>query len=484
MAVEETLAKLETAFAENHKTLKGLVEAQQSELKEFGVTTTETAEALTKVSDDMREIQESLKEVQSKVGEIEAQNERLVGDYKQDEDEDVGARFVKSESYERLIKNKSLTSEPVSVKSFYTKTLTSDQASAGVLVQPYRRPGVVIPPDRPLRIRDLMNVQRVTSDAVEYVREIGYANVKTTLTAGTASGSAVLNVENAEGFYAGQNVLLDGTIERVILSIDYDGNEITLTENVGGSGVAEGDTVTSKHGFDAGTIAATPETLIKPEMTIAYDLQTEAVKTIAHWIPASRQIMADASILRSRINDRLVFGLKFSEEHHILYGDGSSRQLAGILTDVGRQTYNWSSGGADDTKVDAIRRAVTKAMLAYYPVNGVVLHPNDWEDIELLKGSDKHYIWVTVPDGAGVMRVWGVPVVVTTAINEGEFVLGGWRLGATLWDREDASIRVAEQHENFFIRNMVLVLAEERLVQTVERPESFVHGFFDAAPSA
>ena len=476
------LTKLGEQFETSHATLKAMVVEQEKQLREQGQVSADTAKAIETATDSLRSIQEELKSVQSRVDEFENERERLFGG-EQERAEDVGTEFTKSQAYQDMLASNGTRSNPVNVKSFYQKQLTSDAGSAGVLVQPYRRPGIVIPPDRSLRIRDLMNVQRTTSNAVEYVREVGYANVKTVLTAGTAAGSAVLTVKNAEGFFAGQTVLLDGSIVREIDSIDYDANEITLTANVGGAGVATGDMLTSRAGYDGGTIAATPETLIKPEMYVAYDLQTEAVKTIAHWIPASRQIMADAAALAGRINDRLVYGLKFSEEHHILYGDGSSRQLAGILTDSGRQTYLWSSGSVDDTKVDAIRRAITKAMLAYYPVNGVVLHPNDWEDIELLKGGDKHYIWVTVPDGAGVMRVWGVPVVVTTAINEGEFALGGWSLGATLWDREDASIRIAEQHEDFFIRNMMLVLAEERLVQTVERPESFVHGTFDAAPS-
>jgi HK97 family phage major capsid protein len=351
-----------------------------------------------------------------------------------------------------------------------------------VLVQPYRRPGIVIPPDRPLRIRDLMTVQRTTSNAIEYVREVGYANVKTTVATATTAAASTIEVANAEGFYPGQAILIDGTVVKTILSINYVTNVLTLTATVGAI-YAVGVMVTSRSGYDAGTIAATPETLIKPEMYVAYDLQTEAVKTIAHWIPASRQIMADAGALAGRINDRLVYGLKFSEEHHILYGDGSSRQLHGILTDPARQTYSWSAGVTGDTQVDAIRRATTKAALAYYPVDGLVVHPNDWEDIELLKGSDKRYLWATVPDGTGAMRIWGIPVVVTTAIKEGEFALGAWGLGATLWDREDATVRVAEQHEDFFIRNMVLVLGEERLVQTVERPESFVHGLFNNAPA-
>ena len=46
----------------------------------------------------------------------------------------------------------------------------------------------------------------------------------------------------------------------------------------------------------------------------------------------------------------------------------------------------------------------------------------------------------------------------------------------------EGNIRVAEQHSDFFIRNAVAILAEERLALAVKRPESFVEVEFDAAP--
>jgi hypothetical protein len=36
------------------------------------------------------------------------------------------------------------------------------------------------------------------------------------------------------------------------------------------------------------------------------------------------------------------------------------------------------------------------------------------------------------------------------------------------------NIRIAEQHADLFVRNAVLVLAEERIGLAVKRPESFV----------
>ena len=156
--------------------------------------------------------------------------------------------------------------------------------------------------------------------------------------------------------------------------------------------------------------------------------------------------------------------------------------MQGILTNTDVQSYSWSDGTTGDTKIDAVRRAITLSQLAHYPVDGVVLNPQDWEDIELAKGDDDHYIWVSVTDG-GETRLWRVPVVITTAIEAGDFLTGAFSLGAALWDMGSASIRVAEQHKDWFQRNMVAILAEMDMVLTNYRPESFVHGEFDNAPS-
>ncbi|NLU42201.1 MAG: phage major capsid protein [Firmicutes bacterium] len=221
----------------------------------------------------------------------------------------------------------------------------------------------------------------------------------------------------------------------------------------------------------------------KPESGLSFEIVSISVKTIAHWLPATRQILADAPQLSSYIDQRLIYGLKLVEDGQILYGDGLGNNLQGILTDSKIQSYKWSDGKAGDNKVDAIRRAMTRARLAEYPVTGIVLHPNDWEDIELMKGTDGHYIWIRVSEG-GQQRLWRVPVVDTPAIQEGDFLVGAFAMGTALWDREEAAIRVSDSHDQFFIKNMVAILAEERLAQTIYRPEAFVLGQFDSAPPA
>lgn len=218
----------------------------------------------------------------------------------------------------------------------------------------------------------------------------------------------------------------------------------------------------------------------KPESALAYVLKSAPAEVIAHWLPATRQIVADAPQMRDLIDNRLTYGLKVEEESQILYGNGASPNLQGIATHDDVQTYAWSSGLITDNQIDAIRRAMALGRVAGYPSTGVAMHPNDWADIELLKGEDGHYLWINVNDG-GVARLWRIPVVESDAVTEGEPIVGAWRLGATLWDREEANVRLSDSHGDFFIKNKVAVLAEERVALTIYRPEAFVVVTLDGA---
>ncbi len=225
----------------------------------------------------------------------------------------------------------------------------------------------------------------------------------------------------------------------------------------------------------------------KPQSSMAFVGEQAPVRTIAHWEAAHRNVLADEPQLRSIIDNELLYGLRLEEDDQILNGSGTGEDLTGILNVSGIQTYAWSSGPSTapvaDTKADAIRRAMTLAFLAYYEPTGVVVHPSDFEDMELTKDSNGQYLMaVNIQQGAQA-RVWNVPVIDTPAIAEGTALVGAFGTGAQLYDRDEASIRVAEQHSDFFVRNAVVVLAEQRLALACKRPESFVKVSFDAAPT-
>lgn len=224
---------------------------------------------------------------------------------------------------------------------------------------------------------------------------------------------------------------------------------------------------------------------LKPQSSIAFVGQQSPVRTLAHWEAIHRNVLADEPQLRSIIDNELLYGLRLIEDDQILNGNGIGENLLGIRN-AGIQQYAWSSGAntpVKDTKADAVRRAATLAYLAFYEPTGVVVHPNDWEDIELTKNSQGTYLFAVSIQLGGEARMWRMPVVDTPAMSEGHALVGAFGTGAQIYDREQANIRIAEQHADFFVRNAIVVLAEERLALAVKRPEAFVDVNFDMAPA-
>jgi HK97 family phage major capsid protein len=222
----------------------------------------------------------------------------------------------------------------------------------------------------------------------------------------------------------------------------------------------------------------------KPQSSFTFVGEQAPVRTLAHWEAAHRNVLADEPQLRSIIDNELLYGLRLQEDAQILTGDGVGENLTGILATSGIQTYNWSAGVVGDNKADAIRRAATLSFLAYYEPTGVVLHPNDWEDIELSKDDNGQYLVAVSVAMGGEPKLWRIPVVDTPAMTEGQALVGAFGTGAQLYDREQASIRISEQHADFFVRNAIVVLAEQRLALAVKRPEAFVKVTFNSAPVA
>lgn len=223
----------------------------------------------------------------------------------------------------------------------------------------------------------------------------------------------------------------------------------------------------------------------KPQSGLSFAGAQAPVRTIAHWEAAHRSVLSDTPQLRGIIDNELLYGLRLEEDNQILNGSGEGEDLLGILNTPGIQSYAWSSGEGvpqPDNKGDALRRAITKALLAYYDPTGIVVNDTDHEDIELTKDANGQYLFAVSMQLGGEPRIWRRPIVPTPAMTAGTALVGSFGLGATLYDREDANVRIAEQHEDFFVRNAIVVLVEQRLALATKRPESFVEVAFDAAP--
>lgn len=229
------------------------------------------------------------------------------------------------------------------------------------------------------------------------------------------------------------------------------------------------------------------ELVAKAKSEITYELVTKPVRTIAHHIIGSRQVLSDAPMLQGLINGRLVYGLDLESDDQLLNGDGLQQNLDGLMVDaaindVGELPVGTAAADIPAAMIDHIRGAVTACQLfEYYNMNGLVLNPVDWQTLETAKATDGHYLMVSMPTDTATQTVWRIPVVVTNAITAGTFLIGDWTLGAVIYDRENVSVRVSESHNNLFVENGVAILAEERYTLAIPLPKAFAKGSFAVA---
>ena len=225
----------------------------------------------------------------------------------------------------------------------------------------------------------------------------------------------------------------------------------------------------------------------KNESNITWELIETTAKTIAHWIPASRQVLSDAPQLQGLIDVDLRYGLQLQSDAQLLLGDGTAGNMTGLLVDADIPTVGEIANGTAPealpaAMIDHIRSAVTKCQQSeYYNMSGIVLNPVDWETLETAKATDGHYLMIQFPANGGEQRIWKMPVVVTNIMPAGTFLLGDWMMGAKIYDRESVEVRISESHEKLFIQNGVAILAEERYVLAIQRPKAFCKGQFTIA---
>ena len=220
----------------------------------------------------------------------------------------------------------------------------------------------------------------------------------------------------------------------------------------------------------------------KPESNITFELDSAPIATIAHWINASKQVLADAAMLASYIDGRLRYGLKIKEELQLLKGSGVGLNITGLIT-AATAYANPGVTVQAETAIDRLRLALLQVTLAEYEADGIVLSPIDWCQIELTKTTDNQYLFTT-PTGMQVPGLWGRPVISSQSMTAGDYLVGAFAMAAQGWDREDVNVTVSTENKDNFVKNMVTILCEERVGLTIFRPEALVTGDFTGLPAS
>lgn len=380
------LAQIQKAIEDSQQKMTQLFDAQKAEIESTGVVSKQLQSDLAKVQEELSKSGTRLFDLEQKLASgAENPNEK---------------KSFSERAAEELQKSWNGSKGSFDAKTF-NKSLGSDSASAGSLIQPMQVPGIIMPGVRRLTIRDLLAQGRISSNSLEYVREEVFTN-------------------------------------------------------------------------NADVVA---EKALKPESDITFSKQTANVKTIAHWVQASRQVMDDAPMLQSYVNNRLMYGLALKEEGQLLNGDGSGDNLEGLNKVA--TAYDTALNVTGDTRADIIAHAIYQVTESEFSASGIVLNPRDWHNIALLKDNEGRYLFGG-PQAFTSNIMWGLPVVPTKAQASGTFTVGGFDMASQVWDRMDATVEVSREDRDNFVKNMLTILCEERLALAHYRPTAIIKGTFSS----
>lgn len=216
----------------------------------------------------------------------------------------------------------------------------------------------------------------------------------------------------------------------------------------------------------------------KQESTVIFTPVLETVAEIATFLPVTNAMLEDVNGIRSYLDGRLGLFVKITEEQQILAGTGTAPELSGIMD---RAIQSGSALSLDtDRSTDAIFKAMTAIhTVSQFTADAMVIHPTDWAALRLLKDNSGQYYGGgpftgaygnggIAPDG-----LWGLKVVVTTAIAQGTCLVGAFATGAFIWRRSGLTVEASNSHADFFQYNKTAIRAEERLALGVLRPQAF-----------
>jgi len=232
----------------------------------------------------------------------------------------------------------------------------------------------------------------------------------------------------------------------------------------------------------AKVVSPQTETQPKAENEITFELQSVPVRTIATWIPATKQILDDFEGLEGFLRSSLTYALEEEFEDQLLLGSGSGQNLNGLYTQA--TAFNTALLGTSWNRIDVLARAIQQLASAnQIQPDFVALNPADYWSIRLAKDENGRYL-LPEPANNGPAQIWGLTVVPTNAMAAGTFLVGtSSPAAAVIRMRQDATVEISTEHSDYFTRNMVAIRAELRAALVVMRPGAFIKGNLTASPA-
>lgn len=229
-----------------------------------------------------------------------------------------------------------------------------------------------------------------------------------------------------------------------------------------------------QNGNGEGSPAFVAEGATKPQFDEDLVESSVKIETLAGWERVTRKAMMNIPGFISFLQSRMIEKLYKAEDAGILYGNGTSPNIKGILT-AGNFT---ASTSASTTLVEKIIDDLALLEDTYErSANFILLRPKDYFSFfkNVASGSGEYNLPFNVQIVGGQLYISGVPVRSTTALTQGDYIVGDLA-GANFLTQEGMRIEFFEQDGDNVKNNKVTIRIEETVALPVYGSNYFIKG--------
>lgn len=229
-----------------------------------------------------------------------------------------------------------------------------------------------------------------------------------------------------------------------------------------------------ENGTGEGDPAMVSEGGIKPQFDFDLAEASVNIETLAGVVRFTRKAMLNIPGFISYLQAKMPQRLLKVEDAQILYGNGTTPNLKGLLT-----SGNFVASTSEETAlIERILDDISLLEDTYErEANGIVMRPVTYNSFFKNKatGSGEYDLPANVVFVNGQLYISGIPVVKTTALNATDYVVGDFS-GAQFLVQEGMRIEFFEQDRDNVIRNMVTARIEETVALPVYGSTYFIKG--------
>ena len=220
-------------------------------------------------------------------------------------------------------------------------------------------------------------------------------------------------------------------------------------------------------------ISQATEGLAKAESSYTLTGETASIPTVAHYVNVSRQAMDDVVGLGEFLRTVLIWGLRREAERQMISGDGTAGTMEGITATARTFDTTILAPSAGYKIADLLAAAACQLSENGYTADFFIVHPRTWLRAILTKDSQGQYI-IGGPQSAVTRQMWAMKAVVSDQIATTRFIVGDSN-AAMLRPRMEATVDISDSHDQNYVKNLLTIRGEERLVLQKLRPDGFVY---------